>query len=85
MVEYGVLQTVVLYKDLRGDRWRYAIYDTTGVWDGWLVGLHCIDSFEVAAETLEAFIAEHWEQRPVWQWTEGRPDWWNGVATPSTE
>jgi hypothetical protein len=31
---YGDLQSVVLYRDVGRNQWRWAIYDTEGLWDG---------------------------------------------------
>ena len=56
MVEYGELTSVVLYRDFRGNRWKYAIYDSVGVWDGWLADLEAEAPFEVAAASLANFL-----------------------------
>ena len=55
VVEYGELASVVLYRDLRGDRWRYAIYDSVGVWDGWLPDLAASTPFDDAVEFSQNF------------------------------
>jgi hypothetical protein len=82
VVEYGELASVVLYRDLRGDRWKYAIYDSVGVWDGWLLDLTAAAPFDVAAEALAGFLQEHWGQSLRWPWVEQRPDWWAAGPAP---
>ena len=82
MVEYGVLAAVVLYRDRPRDRWRWAIYDSLGVWDGWLPEPGADAEFELAAIALEAHLLEHWKQVLQWRWEQTRADWWAAGLVP---
>jgi hypothetical protein len=77
MIEYGELARIVLYRDVRGDRWRYAIYDSIGVWDGWLPDLSAESDLQVVAAALGGFIFEHWKQSIDWPWKADQEGWWS--------
>ena len=83
VAEYGELTSVVLYRDSRGNRWKYAIYDSVGVWDGWLPDLEAEAPFDVAADSLAKFLQEHWHQAARWPWVEVKPNWWTAGPAPT--
>ncbi len=80
--DYGELQSVLLYRDVRGDRWKYAIYDSGGHYDGWLVGLSLEHSFPDAAAALAAFVQKHWKQALPGPWHEQQEGWWKAGSGP---
>lgn len=82
VTEYGELASVVLYRDVRGDRWKYAIYDSVGVRDGWLPDLPAESDFEIAAAALMAFVHEHWRQPLPTPWVPRQDGWWSAGPAP---
>ena len=80
--EYGVLQSVLLYRDPPRDRWKYAIYDSLAHYDGWLVGVPSSVTFDEAAAALVKFLDEHWQQPLPGPWEQQQSDWWKAGSGP---
>lgn len=85
MAEYGDLRSVVLYRDLGRNRWRYAVYDTLGVSDGYFNEVPADADLADAVQLLDRHLAEHWRQEVQWPWVEDpeRPGWWTAEPPPA--